>query len=137
MGEPELINNEKYFDSTARLKNQEDLDEIIAQWTRDKDYYEVTKLLQKVGVASAPSLSSEGLFHDPHLREREVYSQLDHPCIGKDSGDCPPPGAFRKLRPGYTGIPRFWGSTMKEIFAHRLGLSPKEIDELEKEEVIY
>jgi benzylsuccinate CoA-transferase BbsF subunit len=136
MEKPELIKNEKFFDPTARLKNQEDLDEIITQWTQDKDYYEVTKLLQKVGVAAAPSLSSEGLFHDPHLREREVYSQLDHPLMGKDWVIAPPwrfsetPARIHRHSP-------LLGEHNEEIFAHRLGLSPEEIHELEKEEVIY
>ena len=136
MGKPELIENEKFIDPTARLKNQEDLDEIITQWTQDKDYYEVTKLLQKVGVASAPSLSSEGLFHDPHLREREVYSQLDHPFIGKDWVIAPPwslsetPARIHRHSP-------LLGEHNEEIFVHMLGLSPEEIRELEKEEVIY
>ena len=136
MGKPELINHEKYFDSTARLKNQEDLDEIITQWTRDKDYYEVTKLLQKAGVASAPSLSSEGLFHDPHLKERGVYSQLDHPSIGKDWVIAPPwslsetPARIHRHSP-------LLGEHNEEIFCNLLGLSQEEIHELEKEEVIY
>ncbi len=136
MGKPELIENEKFFDSRARLKNQEDLDEIITQWTQDKDYYEVTQLLQKVGVAAAPSLSSEGLFHDPHLREREVYSQMDHPFIGKDWVIAPPwslsetPARIQRHSP-------LLGEHNEEIFGHRLGLSPEEIRDLEKEEVIY
>ncbi len=136
MGKAELIENEKFIDPTARLKNQEGLDEIITQWTQDKDYYEVTQLLQKVGVASAPSLSSEGLFHDPHLREREVYSQLDHPFIGKDWVIAPPwnlsetPARIHRHSP-------LLGEHNEEVFVHKLGLSPEEIGELEKEEVIY
>jgi benzylsuccinate CoA-transferase BbsF subunit len=89
-----------------------------------------------VGVASAPSLSSEGLFHDPHLKERGVYSQLDHPFIGKDWVIAPPwslsetPARIHRHSP-------LLGEHNEEIFCNLLGLSQEEIHELEKEEVIY
>jgi benzylsuccinate CoA-transferase BbsF subunit len=136
MGKPELLEDMRFNPPSIRLKNQEVLDDLINQWTKDKDYYEVTKLLQEAGVASAPSLSSEGLFHDPHLREREVYSPLDHPSIGKDWVIAPPwrlsetPARIHRHSP-------LLGEHNKEIFGQMLGLSPEEIHELEKEEVIY
>ena len=136
MGKPELLEDMRFNPLSARLKNQELLDDLINQWTKDKDYYEVTKLLQEAGVASAPSLSSEGLFHDPHLKEREVYSPLDHPSIGKDWVIAPPwrlsetPARIHRHSP-------LLGEHNEEIFGQMLGLSQEEIHELEKEEVIY
>ena len=113
-----------------------DNDDLISQWTINQDYYVVTRSLQEAGVAAAPSLSSEGLFLDPHLREREVYSQLDHPLMGKDWVIAPP----WRLSETPAGIHRhspLLGEHNEEIFGQRLGLSQDEIHELEKEEVIY
>lgn len=136
MGQPELIEDARFHHPTDRLINQEVLDDLINQWTKDQDYYEVTKLLQEAGVAAAPSLSSEGLFKDPHLREREVYSQLDHPFMGQDWVIAPPwrlsetPARIHRHSP-------LLGEHNEEVFGQWLGLSPDEIHALEKEEVIY
>ncbi|MBI4766308.1 MAG: CoA transferase [Deltaproteobacteria bacterium] len=136
MGRPELIEDARFHHPPDRLINQEVLDDLINQWTKDKDYYEVTKLLQEAGVAAAPSLSSEGLFKDPHLREREVYSQLEHPFIGQDWVIAPPwrlsetPARICRHSP-------LLGEHNEEIFGQWLGLSAEKIHELEKEEVIY
>jgi benzylsuccinate CoA-transferase BbsF subunit len=136
IGKPELIEDARFIDPSARLKNQEELDTIINQWTKDRDYYEVTKKLQEAGVASAPSFSSEGLFLDPHLRERGVFSQLDHPIMGKDWVVTPPwrlsetPARIHRHSP-------LLGEHNEEVFGQMLGMSRIEIKELEKEEVIY
>jgi crotonobetainyl-CoA:carnitine CoA-transferase CaiB-like acyl-CoA transferase len=136
MGRPELIKDARFHHPPDRLINQEVLDDLINQWTKDKDYYEVTKLLQEAGVAAAPSLSSEGLFKDPHLREREVYSQLDHPFIGQDWVIAPPWRLSETPARIYRHSPLL-GEHNEEIFGQWLGLSAEEIQELEKEEVIY
>jgi len=136
IGKPELIEDARFKDLSVRLNNQEELDTIINQWTKDRDYYEVTKKLQEAGVASAPSLSSKGLFLDPHLRERGVFSRLDHPVMGKDWVVTPPwrlsetPARIHRHSP-------LLGEHNEEVFGQMLGLSQKEIKELEKEEVIY
>jgi benzylsuccinate CoA-transferase BbsF subunit len=136
MGKPELFEDARFKDFSVRRNNQEELDTIINQWTKDRDYYEVTKKLQEAGVASAPSFSSEGLFHDPHLRERGVFSQLDHPVMGKDWVVTPPwqlsetPARIHRHSP-------LLGEHNEEVFGQMLGLSQGEIKELEKEGVIY
>ena len=136
MGRPDLIEDPRFNQPSERFKNQEALDDLITQWTLPQDYYEVAELLQKAGVASFPSLSSEGLFHDPHLKAREVYSQLAHPSMGKDWVIAPPWRLSETPARIYRHSPLL-GEHNEEIFGQMLGLSPEEIHELEKEEVIY
>ena len=136
MGKPELMEDARFSSSKGRLKNQGVLDEIINQWTMDRDYYEVTKVLQEAGVGSAPSLSSEGLFQDPHLQARGVYFQVDHPVMGKD-WVVGPPWRFSETPARIQRHSPLLGEHNEEIFGQMLGLSSEEIRELEKEEVIY
>ena len=116
--------------------NEEALDRIINEWTINLDYYDAMKKLQKAGVAAAPSLSSEALFQDPHLKEREVFRQVDHPVIGKDWVIGPPwklsgtPAILRSPAP-------LLGEHTDEIFQNHLGMSPEEIQALKEEQVIY
>ena len=71
MGRPELAMDERFSRSEGRLKNEKELDRIVGDWTKDKDAYDLMKLLQNAGSAAAHSLSSEGLFNDPHVRQRD------------------------------------------------------------------
>jgi crotonobetainyl-CoA:carnitine CoA-transferase CaiB-like acyl-CoA transferase len=136
MGKGDLFDDPRFADSTNRKTNEEELDTIIADWTRDKDPYDVMALLQNAGVAATPSLSSEALFNDPHFKERHIFRQVDHPVIGKNWVIAPPwqfsetPAAIRSCGP------RLGGHT-EEIFSGYLGMSPDEIDKLKKENVIY
>jgi len=136
MGKPELIAHEKFKDLKKRQDNLDELDAIIGQWTQDQDYYAVMEKLQKAGVAAAPSLSSKALFDNPHLKEREVFQQVEHPVIGKDWVIGPPwklsetPASIRSHAP-------LLGEHNHYIFCDLLGMSPKEVKELEKEQVIF
>jgi crotonobetainyl-CoA:carnitine CoA-transferase CaiB-like acyl-CoA transferase len=136
MDKPELMDDDRFSDSSKRKTNEEALDRIINEWTKNQDYYDAMKKLQKAGVAAAPSLSSEALFHDPHLKEREVFRQVDHPVIGKNWVIGPPwklsgtPATIRSYGP-------LLGEHTDEIFQNHLGMSPEEIQTLKEEQVIY
>ena len=136
MGMPELADDERFAQSRKRWENQEELDRIIGQWTSDKDYYEITDSLQAVQVAASPSLSSEGLFKDPHLKERNLFREIEHPVIGKDWVTAPPwilsetPAEIKRHAP-------LLGEHNDLVLRQMLGMSPEEIKKLEEEEVIY
>ena len=136
MGQPELARDERFSDPDRRFENQEELDRIISEWTKDKDYYEVMETLQGAGVAAAPSLSSEGLFHDPHLKARGIFTQVEHPVLGDDWVITPP----WRLSETPAGIHRhapLLGEHTEQIFGGLLGMSPEEIRELQEEQVIF
>lgn len=136
MEQPELIQDHQFSDITKRKENEEELDRMITEWTKDQDYYDVMTKLQNAGVAATPSLSSEALFNDPHLKERQVFRQVEHPVIGKNWVIAPPwrltetPATFRSHGP-------LLGEHTDEIFQNDLGMSPEEIEKLKKEEVIF
>ncbi len=93
MGKPELIADERFQDGFCRLKNQDELDKIITEWTGGQVPIDVMTQLQKVNIASAPVYSSEELYKDPHLRARGFFVEINHPEVGKREL----PGVFAKL----------------------------------------
>ena len=136
MGEPELAEDARFASAETRWRNQDQLDQVISDWTMDQDYYEVMHKLQKVGVAATPSLSNKALFNDPHLVARKTFTQVEHPVLGKDWVITPPwrlsgtPASIRRHGP-------LLGEHNHEIFGRRLGMSREEIARLEEEQVIY
>jgi benzylsuccinate CoA-transferase BbsF subunit len=136
MGEPELAQDARFSSAQTRWKNQDQLDQVISDWTGNQDYYEVMHKLQEVGVAATPSLSNKALFNDPHVVARKTFTQVEHPVLGKDWVIAPPwrlsdtPASIRRHAP-------LLGEHNHEIFERRLGMSREEIEQLEEERVIY
>jgi crotonobetainyl-CoA:carnitine CoA-transferase CaiB-like acyl-CoA transferase len=136
MGRADLISDNSFSDASKRKANEEELDDIITSWSRDKDFYEAMEILQNSGVAATPSLSSQGLFEDPHLKERNVFRQVEHPVIGPNWVIGPPwrlaqtPATIRSHGP-------LLGEHTDEVFKNDLGMSSEEIDRLRQEQVIY
>ncbi|OGP86084.1 MAG: hypothetical protein A2V87_11140 [Deltaproteobacteria bacterium RBG_16_58_17] len=136
MGKPELAGDERFADSYRRFANQGELDRIVTAWTTEYDVYTAMALLQKEGVAAAPSMSSEDLFKDPHLQERGIFRIVEHPEVGKDWTITPPwrlsatPAEIQRHAP-------LLGEHNDLYFRQILGMSTEEIEELVKEEVIY
>lgn len=136
MGCPHLAQDERFSNMEKRQNNVEALDRIIGDWTRKMDCYDLMEKLQQAGVAAAPSLSSKGLFEDPHLKEREVFRQVDHPVIGKDWIIAPPWRLSATPAQVHRHAPLF-GEHNEYVFGQLLGMPQEEIRVLEEEQVIY
>lgn len=83
MGKPELAADKRFANVAARKANEDALEEIIATWTRERDRWEVTEVLQKAGVAAFPSMSNKDLATNSHLAARGYLVQKEHPEVGK------------------------------------------------------
>ena len=136
MGKPELAEDERFAEAESRWNHQEELDRILGDWCADKDDHRLMNELQRVGVAAAPSLSNQALYEDPHLEERGIFLQVDHPHLEKDWVLAPPcsfsetPASIRRHAPSL-------GEHSQQIFEQLLGMSPAEIESLKEEQVIY
>jgi len=93
MEKPELIDDERFIDGFSRLKNQDDLDRIITEWTKDRTPLDIMTKLQQANIAAGPVYSGEELYKDPHLRARGFFVEHNHPEVGKREL----PGVFAKL----------------------------------------
>jgi benzylsuccinate CoA-transferase BbsF subunit len=83
IGKPELATDKRFANVTARKANEDALEEILTGWTKERDRWEITELLQKAGVAAYPSMSNKDLATSPHLAARGYLVQKEHPEVGK------------------------------------------------------
>jgi crotonobetainyl-CoA:carnitine CoA-transferase CaiB-like acyl-CoA transferase len=59
------------------------MDEGIEAWSMTLDKYALTERCQAAGVRALPVQSSEDrVEHDPQLRHRQMYLELEHPALG-------------------------------------------------------
>jgi len=136
MGNPEWTGDELFSDSYSRWQNQEHLDRLIEEWTINYSHYEVMERLQASGIAAMPSLSAEELFSDPHLKEREFATEVNHSVLGKQVVLNPPwklsetPARIERAGP-------LLGEHNEYVFGELLGMPKEEITRLVEEKVLY
>lgn len=135
MGDPDLASDVRFADRYRRQRNADELDDLIGEWTRQSEQYELMELLQSAGVAAIPCLDQEGRYFNPHLKEREVYVDVEHPVLGSEPLWGVPmklsetPGRIRSTAP-------LLGEHTEFVLKERLGMSQAEIDELTQAQVL-
>jgi crotonobetainyl-CoA:carnitine CoA-transferase CaiB-like acyl-CoA transferase len=135
MGRPELAADTRFADVVSRYRNQEDLDGIVGEWTRQVTPQAVARALQAANVAAAPVLGVPALFDDPHLRARGFWESVSHPNAGTWDVDGVPWRLSRSPAHIRLPAPRF-GEHNDYVLRGLLGLSEEEIRELGEEGVI-
>ena len=78
MKRKDLASDTRFATTDQRLANDDEANAIVSQWTKTRTREEV---LQAVGntVPAAPVQSAKDLFEDPHLRQREMIVEVEHP----------------------------------------------------------
>ncbi len=136
IGRPEWISDKRFANAQSRWQNQSELDNLISQWTINHTHYEVTQILQKVGVAAFPSMSREELAHDPHLIQRGAFVEVEHPEAGRQTFLAPP----WKLSATPAQIIRhspLLGEDNEYVFCELMGMPIEEFATLVGEGIIY
>lgn len=82
MGAPNLADEPRFADGFRRQRNWEALHEIISRWTRKRDRWAVTEVLQERGVPAFPLFSDADAFQDRHYWARRAWVRTVHPQAG-------------------------------------------------------
>jgi len=129
IGNPLWTQNTKFATLVARKENEDKLDSLVEEWTKERIPKEVMFLMQQAGVPAGVVQDAEDiLIHDPHMRARGHYVYLDHPEAGHTAYDGPP---FRlSATPGNPSqpAPRL-GEHTDFVCREVLGMSEEEINE--------
>ncbi len=82
IGRPELAGDPRFATLKARKENEDELEEIIAEWTARYEAGDAVRILQDAGVAASVCATNKHLIEDPHLNERKYFVELNHPAVG-------------------------------------------------------
>ncbi len=136
MGNPPWAEDAKFSSMESRLRNQDELDRNVEAWTSQLTHYQVMEDLQKRGVAAVPVFTSQELYLDPHVKERELYQEVVHSMMGRLAVLSPPwkfsrtPATVRQPSP-------LIGEHNSYVYGDLLGMPPEEIKRLEEDKIIY
>jgi benzylsuccinate CoA-transferase BbsF subunit len=131
-----LVEDPRFADAYSRWQHQEELDQVVSEWTSNRTAYEAAETLQREGVAAVPVFDGYSLVRDAHLQARGMFQELEHPLIGKRLVVTPPwqlsktPAQVRRSGP-------LLGEHVDYVLGELLGMSATEIQRLTDEGVIY
>ena len=134
LGAPQLAEDPRFADNTARMDNREALEAELNAIFRQRTKADWLKRLEEAGVPAGPILNVPEMHADPQTLAREMVTEVTHSRLGptktlglpvKFSED---PGGPR------TGAPVYGEHTRAVLREH--GFSEAEIDKLIREEAV-
>ena len=136
MGAPELADDPKYATHHARGLNQEELEDVVAEWASRHTAAEIDRLLNDAGVICGPIYTIADIFEDEQFRAREMLVKHVDPEFGEYVG----PGIVPKFSetPCEVRWSATWeeGSHNRDVYGGLLGLSDDELARLQQEGVL-
>ena len=82
VGSPELANDPKFAERSARRRNSSLADEIVSEWTSGRDGATAATALQDVGIAAGLVGNNRHVMADPHLNARGFFVEIEEPDVG-------------------------------------------------------
>jgi formyl-CoA transferase len=129
MGRPELAQDARYKTHTARGQNQQELDDLIAAWTRTVDAAALEALMEKHAIPAGRIYRAPEMLSDPHFKARQSIVTVMHKTFGELAMQnvaprlSDTPGQVRHVGPDL-------GEHNQEILGGVLGIGPADIERL-------
>ena len=136
MGAPHLAEDERFRTPTARSRHEDDIDEIVADWTSGHPLLELENKLDASAVPAARIFTLRDIFADKHYEARDMLLKTPDDVLGSVTlpGVVPvlseTPGAVR-----WAG--RDVGVDTRDVLERVAGLDAYEIDALVRQETVY
>jgi crotonobetainyl-CoA:carnitine CoA-transferase CaiB-like acyl-CoA transferase len=109
----------------------------VSEWTRTHGKYELMTLLRAAGVrAGALQTGRDRLENDEAVRDHDVFQWRTHDLLGDHRYESVPVLVNGEPLP----LPATWpilGQDTEAVLSQDLGMSPEEIDELDKKGAIW
>lgn len=131
---PDMITDPRFVDMPGRLAHQDDIQEVVEQTLRELTMQEATELLLSKGIPAGPILDISQILTDPHVKEREMFVEMDHPTLGRITVN----GCAIKLmdtKPGVRNPAPALGQHNREVFQGMLGMDAAEFARLQGKQV--
>ena len=133
LGREDLIGDQRYETPAARGERRDEVDALVAEFTRRHDKHEAMRLIGAAGVPAGAVLDTMELSNEPSFEQRGILQVMEHP-----SGPFKMPswpvrfdGAPPKVEPA-----PLLGQHSAEVFGEWLGMSAGDVEALRKEGVI-
>jgi crotonobetainyl-CoA:carnitine CoA-transferase CaiB-like acyl-CoA transferase len=130
------LRDEKYRDEEYRFRHVDHIIEVLKRWTKNHSTHELFEMGQLMRFPWAPVNSPEEALHNPQLKARSFFINIEHPELNRS---IPYPGAPYKTN--RASIDRWKrapsiGEDNFQIYQEELGISQEELKRLASLNVI-
>lgn len=134
----DLSNHADWGRMDWRVENNEQVDAVVAEWTKTITTAAAVKKLEADGIVASPVQDINDLLCWPHLQARGMIDTLSHPSLGAltDIKAAGFPLKFSAANTGYKGTAVLSGTHNTEIFRDLLGLDESKIEALKQKSII-
>jgi len=136
MGHPEWGSDPRYATQRARGERVEEVDGMVADWTRQRSAAELQRLLIEAEVPVSRVNTIKDIFEDQHYRARDMLLRLPHPKLGEVTV----PGIVPKLGRTPGSIVKAGsdiGEDTRAVLTEDLGLSQEQVDGLVRARAVW
>lgn len=139
IGRSDLAMDQDMATNSGRSQKQDQLDEIIAEWTAQRTIEEVMEVTLDAGIPSGPIYDAADIVNDPHYHDREMLISQETEIEPGDVRQVRFPGIVPKLS-DTPGRARWVGPKLgehnEEIYGGLLGISAEHLERLIEEGII-
>jgi len=83
MGREDLAEDPRFATPKLRVKHAQVVDALVGDWCAQRTKVEAMETLQNAGVPAGAVFDTQELINDPHLRQRGMFEEIQHPTRGK------------------------------------------------------
>ena len=134
IGRDDLVGDPRYDTNQARSQRAAEVDEIIAQWTRQHSKEDAMKIIGAAGVPAGAVFDTLELMNDPSLTQRGIMQVVQHPTTGALKMPAWPvrfDGAPPRVKPS-----PMLGQHNAEVLGDWLGVGTAEVEALRAEGIV-
>lgn len=124
---PEWLDQVRFANNSARLQETDELDALLAEWTRSRSADEIESILQAVNVPVHRATTTVDAFADAQLEHRQHFVMVEHPILGEVPIEAPRFHLSRTppVTPQRPGPP--FGLDNETVLRELLGMSEDEV----------
>jgi crotonobetainyl-CoA:carnitine CoA-transferase CaiB-like acyl-CoA transferase len=133
IGRPELADDPQYVEPANRAKHADEVEAMIAAWTRTHTKHEVMRIIGEAGVPCGAVLDTGDLLAEPTFQARGIIQTQQHPAGELRMPTFPV--RFDGKPPKIAPAPLL-GEHTTEVFGDWLGMSERDVTGLKDDGVI-
>ena len=131
MGREDLMADPRYATLARRSEHADEINGVVAEWTGGMNAADIEAVCIAHDVPVGTAYSAADIFADPHMAARGDLVAVDDPVVGPIRQQAPFPRFVGHPAPVPTGAPRL-GADNRQIWCDLVGLSPDELDQLQR-----
>lgn len=134
IGRADLIGDERFATQQGRNQHADEIYTMIEAWTMTKSKHEAMEAFARVGIPAGATLDSLEVLNDPHLKERQMITTVQHPARGEFTMPGSPIQMSESPRE-YAPAPLL-GQHTGEVLAGWLGYDEAQVEQLRDQGIV-